>query len=89
MPIIHNFKATSVWKAFALNSMAATLVIFIAITVKGKFDNYVDKDNKQVIRHTTWSSVIFTLFFTFLASMAAYTAMYFTFGFGGAMTITS
>lgn len=87
MPIIHNFKATSVWKAFALNSLASTLVIFIAITVKGKFDNYIDKDNKQIIRQTTWFSIIFTLFFTFLASMCSYIIMYFTFGFGKGMTI--
>lgn len=86
MPIFDNFKSTSVWKAFTLNSISATLVIFIAITVKGKFDNYVNK-NKQVIRQTSWSSIIFTLLFTFMASIAAYTVMYFTFGFGGAMII--
>lgn len=87
MPLFHNFRATNVWKAFTLNSIVSALVILIAITIKGKLDTYVDKDNKQVQRYTTVSSVFFTLLFTFMASYTAYTIMYFTFGFGAAMTI--
>ena len=89
MPLIHNFMATNVWKAFALNSMVSALVIFFAITIKGKLDTYVDKNNNQVQRYTTINSVIFTLIFTFLASYLAYTFMHFIFGYGGGMTISS
>jgi membrane-associated HD superfamily phosphohydrolase len=85
MPLIHGFQATTVWKAFALNSIASALVILIAIMVKGKFDHYVDKDNKDVQHYTTLTGVILTLFFTFLASFASYTILYFVFGFGFGM----
>ena len=87
MPIIHNFKATNVWNAFVLNSIASTLVIFIAITIKGKFDTFVDDKEHVITRHVPWSSVIYTLLFTFLASMAAYTTMYVLFGFGQGMLV--
>lgn len=85
MPIFHNFKSTNVWKAFTLNSILSALVIFIAITIKEKFDIYVDNKNHVFTRKTTWEGVFFTLFLTFLASMLSYIFMYVMFGFGGGM----
>ena len=41
-PLIHHFTASTVWKAFILNSVAASMVIFIAITTKKTFDNYLN-----------------------------------------------
>ena len=87
MALIKGFRSTSVWRAFILNSVASTLVIFIAITIKEKLDKFVDKDH-EVVRNTDIKSIVFTLLFTFLASMAAYTIMYIVFGFGGGMLIT-
>jgi len=98
-PIIHHFKASSIWKAFVLNSVAASLVIFIALTTNKTFDNYIgdhdddcvtdndhniDKDRK-VVHKTKFISVLLTLTSTFMTSMVAYTVMYVLFGFGSGM----
>lgn len=85
MPFIKNFRATTIWKAFALNSLASSLIILLAITIKSNFDNYVDEKNRRVIRRTTWSGVFLTLLFTFLATFMAYAIMFWTFGYGSGM----
>lgn len=51
-PLIHHFRATNIWKAFVLNSIATTLVIFIAMTVKSSFDTYTDKDGNHLFVQT-------------------------------------
>jgi hypothetical protein len=84
MPLIKGFKSTTIWKAFLLNSIVATLVIFIAITVKNQFDRYQDSKTKNIIRvKMTFKSVVLTLLATFSASMVAYIFMYFLVGYGG------
>ena len=85
MPLIKNFRATTIWKAFILNSWAASLVIFIALTVKAHFDTYKDENGETIDHITDWKSVFMTLFVTFIASFSAYTLMYFIFGFGAGM----
>lgn len=40
MPFIKNFKSTNIWKAFVLNSIATTIIIFVSITTKNYLDNY-------------------------------------------------
>lgn len=87
MPLIKGFRGTSIWKAFVLNSIAASLVIFIAITIKGHFDEYIDKNNNKVKRITTLKSIVLTLLLTFGASMVAYTILHLIVGFGGGMTV--
>ena len=90
MPFIKGFRSTNVWNAFILNSIAASLVIVLAITVKGHFDNYESKtkDNvSNIKRKTTLKSVLITLSVTFCTSMLAYIVMYYTFGYGGGMLI--
>ena len=47
MAVIKNFKATNVWKAFVLNSIATTLTIFVGITIKGYLDTYDAVDEKS------------------------------------------
>ncbi len=81
--------------------MAASLVIFIALTTKRTFDtfrtttkiNSHDNDDvineQQVVQTTNILSVILTLTTTFVTSMLAYTVMYVAFGFGGGMITTS
>jgi hypothetical protein len=85
MPLITNFRATTIWKAFVLNALVSALIILIAIIIKGKFDNYVDSKGNKVKRHSTWSGNIFTFLFTFLSTFCAYVLMYITFGYGGGM----
>lgn len=87
MSLIKGFKATSVWKAFILQSIASTIIIFIAVTLKAKYDKYTDIHGNEVYSSITWKSVIFTLFFTFAAALFAYTSMFWLFGFGGGMLV--
>ena len=88
MPLIQNFRSTNIWKAFVLNSIVSTLIIFIAITIKTHFDVYSrpkDDRSKRVKVTTNVKSVVLTLGITFLSSMLAYTTLYLIFGFGGGM----
>jgi len=78
-PIIHNFRSSNIWKAFVLNSIAASLVIFIAMTTKKNLDKYTGSD---VV------SVVLTLSTTFVTSMIAFTIMFVIFGFGAGMITT-
>ena len=80
-PIIQDFRASNIWKAFVLNSIAASLVIFIAIATKKEFDTNFSA-NKDGIDYL---SVFFTLASTFVTSMVSFTLLYTLFGFGGGM----
>ena len=93
-PLFHHFQASNIWKAFVLNSIATTMVIFIALTVKQEFDTYhvVDNDDDDNKKQTSkpkpnFASVFLTLSTTFVVSMLAYTIMYTLFGFGVGMII--
>tara|TARA_Y100000389_G_C17396512_1_gene482859 strand:+ start:485 stop:757 length:273 start_codon:yes stop_codon:yes gene_type:complete len=88
MAIISDFKATSIWKAFLLNSLVSALIILIAIIIKGKFDKYIYYKN-TVKRKSTWTSIILTFLFTFLSTFAAYSLMNFIFGYGGGQLVSS
>jgi ABC-type spermidine/putrescine transport system permease subunit I len=87
IPLIKGFKATSIWKAFILQAVAATIIIFIAVTLKTKYDKYTDIRGEQVFSSITWKSVVFTLLFTFAAALFAYATMFWIFGFGGGMLV--
>ena len=87
IPFIKNFKATTIVKAFILQAMAATIVIFIAVTLKGKYDKYTDKHGTTIVNEITWRSVVFTLLFTFATALFAYSMMFWIFGYGGGMLI--
>jgi hypothetical protein len=89
MALIKGMKSTSIWKAFFLNSIASTLIIFIALTVKEHYDTYKDKKDKEITRATSLKSVGFTLIATFTATMIAYTIMYIIFGYGGGLLVNS
>ena len=90
-PIFRNFQSSNIWKAFILNSIAASIIIFIALTVKQNFDTYDDKDDDttKVASKTNVKSVFLTLSSTFVSSMLAYTLMYASFGFGGGMLVNN
>jgi ABC-type spermidine/putrescine transport system permease subunit I len=89
MPLISGMKSTSIWKAFILNAMASTLIIFIAVTVKEYFDTYKDKKDQEIVRTTTFKSISFTIAATFIATLIAYTTMYLIFGYGGGLLVNS
>jgi len=95
-PIIQHFTASTIWKAFVLNAIAASLVIFIALTTKKQFDTFhyrndddddyiIDVTEKMIVQRTNFISIFLTLTSTFVTSMVAYTIMYVLFGFGGGL----
>jgi hypothetical protein len=88
MPLIQ-FHATNYVRAFILNGLASALIIVIAIYIKGKFDTYKDPDGTDITRETNFKSMGLTFMFTFLASIAGYVLLYYTFGFGGGMLSAS
>ena len=81
-PIIRNFTASNIWKAFVLNSIAASLVILVAIATKKEFDTSFTNINGG---GTNYLGTFFTLITTFVTSMVAYTVLYTIVGFGGGM----
>lgn len=92
MPLISGFRSTNVWKAFILNSIASSLVIIIALTVKSNFDTFsnnknINKDTNGVKQQTNFKSIMLTIIATFMSSMIAYSTMYFLFGYGGGMLV--
>lgn len=92
MPLISGFRSTNVWKAFILNSIASSLVIIIALTVKSNFDTFsnnknINKDTNGVKQQTNFKSIMLTIIATFISSMIAYSMMYFLFGYGGGMLV--
>jgi hypothetical protein len=80
MPLIE-FRATNIFNAFVLNSMVSALVIIIAMTIH----RYMDPNTSIETNTTEWKGVVVTLIFTFISSLAAYSLMYFLFGFGHGM----
>jgi hypothetical protein len=84
MVLIKHFHSTSIWKAFILNAMAASLTIFIAITVKSYLDKYDIEKEGDTSGLTIYKSIV-TLLVTFFTALLSYFIMYLLFGFGGGM----
>ena len=89
MPLIKNFRATDVWKAFILNSLLTSVIILVSITSKQYLDNFVEEDDANTtnknIRKTSLQNILISFVLTFIISMISYTIMYYTFGFGSGM----
>ena len=86
MPLVRNFQATNVWKAFVLNSIVTTLTIFMAMTIRDHFDIYTDVSNDNTVkRKDSMKSKIAVLLAAFCTSMIVYIFMYFVFGYGRGM----
>ena len=47
MPLIKNFKSTSLWKAFVLNSVTASIIVVLAISVKDSLDRFTNYNNSD------------------------------------------
>lgn len=82
-PLYTGFRSTTIWKAFILNSLASSIIIFLAIFLKGYFDKYHDQDDNKIQVATTWKSVLITMSVTFVATFGTYALMWFTLGYGG------
>ena len=92
MPFIQNFKSTDQWKAFTLNSIAASLTVVIAITTKqylDKFSFYNNKPGEKISSGRNIANIAITLLVTFSTAMIVYLFMFLLFGFGGGMLASS
>jgi len=87
MPLVQNFKSTTVWNAFLLNSLATTAIVFAAIMIKTRLDRYVDYKGRDVTNVSDLGSTIITLVATFIAALAVYVGLHYIFGFGDGMLI--
>lgn len=87
MPII-KFRATTVWKAFIMNSLVTTIAVVAAIIIRDLFVKHKDEKGKEVRQKMSAKVIGITFGITFGASLLAYTLLYFTFGFGQSMIVT-
>lgn len=77
-PLFNDLKATTIFKAFILNSIVSSLSIITALYVNKAFDRYYNHTGKNII---------ITMILTFITSFLTYTIMYFIFGYGQAMIV--
>jgi len=99
-PLIHGFTATTVWKAFALNALASSFIVLIAISVKDQLDHLMyilqKKTSKKPEKVPPFNgnrnsipSLVGTFIVTFFAAFLAYTLLHLAFGFGKGMLAVS
>ena len=75
-PLISNFRATNIGKAFALNAIVTSLIAFTAVLSHDLLDN---KIKKKVYVY------LITISLTFVSALLCYGLMYLLFGYGGGM----
>ena len=81
MPWFTGFRATSLRKAFILNSIAAACVASIAVLVKDRIDA-----NYPKLRYQDKFYAVFIV--SFISSIIVYIILYRMFGFGSSMIVT-
>ena len=81
-PLYMGFRSTTIWRAFILNSAANSIIIFLAIFLKEKFNHVYDSDGNDITIKTTWTSSLITMGVTFVATLLTYTLLWFTLGYG-------
>jgi len=94
-PVVKNFYATSIFKAFILNAIAVALIATMAIElrkelndVKGRFYLFVNPlfaGNELTERQ----KAIVVAIASFIGAILVYHFMFFIFGFGGGMLTTN
>lgn len=87
MVLIKGLESTTIWKAFFLNSLASSIVILLAITIKDKIDNYTNIKGGYIERTTSIPKLLITFIVTFIASYSSYTLLYLIFGYGGGQLV--
>ena len=85
MPLIQNFRSTSLTKAFILNSIAASITVVLAIAIKDGLDRFTNYNKNEEENKPDFSNIIITLIITYCVSMLTYIFMFYVFGFGGGM----
>ena len=90
MVLIHNFKATSFFKAFLLASIASSVIITISLISKDSVEFYLlknkkDKDPEE--KMFRWQAYLISFVITFFTSFVGLYIMNFIFGFGGGMLV--
>jgi uncharacterized membrane protein len=85
MPLIQNFRSTSLTKAFILNSITASITVVLAIAVKDGLDRFTNYNKNEEENKSDFSNIIITLIITYCVSMLTYIFMFYVFGFGGGM----
>ena len=81
MALIKGFKATNIFHAFILNSIAVALATVIGIETK--------KNTEQNHQDYEWERVLITFIVTFGSCILTYTMLHIIFGYGGGMLVSS
>jgi len=84
---IYDYRATTVWRAFFLNSLATTIAIAASIIIKMNLQTFADKDGKIIHETTSSTKILITIIATFLASFGSYALLKVLFDFGGGMLV--
>ena len=94
-PLTKNFRATTLFKAFFLNALAAAFIASIAIEIRIRLSN--DKDKVYILLNT-WipgkqinEDVLYMVTFivSFAACLLVYNILYLFFMYGGGMITSS
>lgn len=80
MPWFKGFRATTLRRAFILNSIAAAMVASIAVLVKDRMDA-----NYPKLRYQDKFYAVFIV--SFISSIVVYVVLYRLFGFGASMLV--
>jgi len=91
LPIVKNFYATTIFKAFVLNALAVALISTFAVEIrkalnnaKGRIYLFVNPFFSGHDLNEKQKSVVVALA-SFVGAMLVYIIMFFLFGFGGGM----
>jgi hypothetical protein len=87
LPLIKNFKSTTVWKAFTLNAIASAIIIVLSLVTKDGLDKYITPDGEEVTHKQPWYSIIVTALVAFASAFVAFTILHFVTGYGGGMLV--
>lgn len=79
MAVIKNFRATTLNRAFILNSLVTTITVMVAMFVKTWLERAQHGDQVKTLDA---GFIVATIGATFVASMAAYYVMHWVFGYG-------
>ena len=95
IPLINNLRATTLFKAFLLNALAAAFIASIAIEIRLRLSN--DKDRLYILLNE-WipgkqltEDVLFMVTFivSFITCLVVYNMLYMLFLYGGGMITTN
>lgn len=85
MPIIEGLESTTIAKAFVLNAIATTAIVFTAVFLKARLSKFEDIFGRKITKVHSTQEIVMTLLVTFLAAIITYTLLYYIFGFGYGM----